>query len=190
MRQNTRPYVSSLCFHLYERSIHPELFTVVRRAEVNEPAYRATLWITGHSHALSLRADGETLTEILAPPCAPLPRLGLKSTVDLGRIPRDEVVRTGGGIRYRASVRLESYSAQGYREAQAELLEGRHDGPHRLKCFFPDPDAQGDAPSPSVTPFSLIDYRARPRRLEVTSVHACPEEHAVLVVESRFELAP
>ncbi len=186
MQQNTRPHVSSLCFHLYERSIHPELFTVVRRAEVTEPAYRATLWITGHSHALALRADGETLTEILAPPGAPLPRLGLKSTIDLGRVPRDDVVRLGGGIRYRASVRLESYSAQGYREAQAELLEGRHDGPQRLKGFFPDPETPGDG---AFTPFALVDYRVRPRRLEVTSVHACPEEHAILVVDSRFEVA-
>ncbi|MGH7298224.1 MAG: hypothetical protein ACRELB_25015, partial [Polyangiaceae bacterium] len=71
LRNHARTCVAELRYHLFERSIHPELVTVVRRAFVREAAYHAAIAITGQSHLIAVRGDGETLTEVVAPPGAP-----------------------------------------------------------------------------------------------------------------------
>jgi hypothetical protein len=186
-----RTRASDLRFHLYERSIHPELFEVLRRAEVIEGAYRAVLQITGQSHILTVRTEGETITEVLAPPEAPLPRAGIRSSVQLARHARDEVVRTGGALHYRGSFRVETYAPAEFRERAARILAS--DSFERIKVFFDDEpfDRRGaESGSAELAPFALMDFRHKGRRLDVVSVHAYPHELTIVQVETRVEAAP
>jgi hypothetical protein len=183
-RNHARTRAGDLRFHLFERSIHPELFAALRRADVHEPAYRATLAITGQSHVIAARAGEETLVEVLAPPEAPLPRRGLRSSIQISRASRDEVTREDGALRYRGAYRVESYTPAEYRAAAARLLA--IDPFERIKAFFDDDDARA-ASGASDAPFALIDFRPGARRLEILSVHAYPHELAIVYVETRFD---
>src|SRR5688500_18437977 len=105
-RNYARTRAADLRYHLFDRSVHPELFDVLRRAEIGEADYRATLVITGQSHVVSMRVGAETVTEVIAPPGVPLPRAGLRSSIQLTRGARDEVTRVEGAIHYRGSFRV------------------------------------------------------------------------------------
>ena len=188
--KNTRTRAADLRFHLYERSVHPELLEVIRRAEVNGQAFRAMLAITGQSHVLAVRAGGETLTEVVAPPDALLPRAGIRSFVELGRTPHSVVTRSDGSIRYRGVFRVETYRPAEYREIAGRILaSGSFE---RIQAFF-DEESQ-PAPQASVgcdcIPFALIEFSHRARRLEALSVHAYPYELTIVHVETRIDVGP
>ncbi len=190
MREHARVRAADLRYHLFDRSVHPELYEVLRRAELEEKAYRAVLSITGQSHVISVRSGGETVTEILAPPEVSLPRIGLRSSVQLGRTSREEVTRMDGPIHYRTAFRVETFPPAAYRDMQQVLLSA--EAFQRIKLFFDT----GETPAPGVpldpsrdfTPFALIDFRHKPRRLDVLSVHASPADLTIVTVDSRFEI--
>ncbi len=158
---------------------------MVRRAEAAGRGWRATLQITGQSHAIAVRAGGETLTQVLAPPGAPLPRCGLRASIQIARHGRDEILRVEGALHYRASFRAEMFAPADFRERAAALLSG--DSMDRIKAFFDD-DESGKPPE--LAAFALIDFRSRPRRLDVVAVHAYPHELAIVRVDARFDVAP
>src|SRR3954471_20910908 len=133
---HSRVKAADLRFHLFERSIHPELFEVLRRAEIEEAGYFASLVISGQSHVLTVRSGGETLTEVVARADASLPRIGARSAVQLGRCGREEVRRAEGAIKYAASVRVEKYVPAEYRRLTTHILAANPF--ERLKAFFDD----------------------------------------------------
>jgi hypothetical protein len=186
-----RVKAADLRFHLFERSIHPELFEVLRRAEIEEAGYFATLVISGQSHVLSVRSGGETIAEVVARADASLPRIGARSAVQLGRCGREEVRRAEGPIKYAASVRVEKYVPAEYRRLTGHILAANPF--ERLKVFFDDEAAGGvravDDAGVEEIPFALMDFRHSPRKLEVASVHACPHELTIVHVETRVEVA-
>jgi hypothetical protein len=183
----TRP--ADLRFHVYDRSVHPELYTALRRADIVEPAYRAVVAITGQSHLVAARAGRETITEVLAPPDAVLPRLGVRSSMQISRASQDEVTRVEGALHYHGAYRVEAYTPAEMRDVVAALLE--RDRFERLKMFF-DEDAAADPAldAAGFAPFTLIDFHRRPRRLDVKSIHAYPHELQIVYVETRIDVAP
>jgi hypothetical protein len=184
---HARTRVTDLRFHVFARPVHPELFEVLRRAEVRERAYCASIAITGQSHAITVRAGMATIVEVVAPPDAPLPRAGERAAAPLAPGARDEVTIEASGIRYRSSLRALVLAPEEYREAiDAALATDRLE---RLKAFF-DADPQMPAMSgfADLTPFALADFRARPRRLDVTTIHADPHASTIVRVETRIEI--
>lgn len=178
-----------LRFHLFERSIHPELFQALRRVDIDEGGYRAALVISGQSHVIAVRAAGETVTEVVAPADLCLPRIGVKAAVQLGRAAREEVRRDEGRIRYSAALRVETHAPAAYREAAARLLA--EDRLERIKAFFDDDcDARAgkSAAQGDLLPFALIDYRRGPTGLVVSWAHACPHELAIVLGETTIGL--
>jgi hypothetical protein len=180
-----------LRFHLFERSVHPELFTALRRADVAATGYHASIVISGQSHIVSVRAGSETVTEVVAPSDASLPRIAARALVPLGRLAREEVRKDDGAVRYASLVRVERHAPAAYKDLAARLLA--RGGLDRIKAFFDDDlgfttNAAGASRGPEVTPFALIDWRRARGAIEVTSVHACPHELTIVEVESRFEV--
>jgi len=189
---DARVKAQDLRLQLFERSVHPELFTALRRADLSGAGWRASLVISGQSHVVAVRAGKETVTEVMAPRDAALPRLGAHAHIPLGRISSEGIRRDDGRIRYASEVRVERLDAAAYRERTARLLA--RNGLDRLKAFFDDDlgfttGAHGSARAPELVPFALIDWHAGDAgRLDVASVHACPHELTVVEVESRFEV--
>lgn len=190
---HARVKAQDLRFHLLERSVHPELFDVLRRADLSGEGWRASLAITGQSHVVAVRAGRETVTEVVAPAGAGLPRISTRASVPLGRILCEEVRREEGAIRWGSRVRVERHAPAEFRDRAARLLAGQ--SLDRLKAFFDEDlgfttNAAGAARAPEMVPFALMDFRHDPRgRLEVVSVHACPQELVMVEVETRVEVA-
>lgn len=180
-----RVLAKDLRFHLFERSVHPELFDVLRRAEVRGPGWVADIVISGQSHVVALRTRRETVTQVVAPADACLPRIAEKATVPLGRAAYEELRRDEGAIRYAATVRVDRHTPAEYRRETARLLSANV--LDRLKVFF---DEEGGASTRSLemTPFALVDFRRVGAGLEVVTVHACPHEGVVVRVDTRFHV--
>jgi hypothetical protein len=189
---DSRVKAQDLRFHLLERSVHPELFATLRRADVGGPGWSASLVISGQSHIVAVRTERETVTEVVAPSNASLPRVGVRALVPLGRLVREEVLREEGRVRYASVVRVERHAPAAYRDLATRLLA--RNLLDRRKAFFGDDkgftsSAACAARDPEGTPFALMDWRCEARGwLEVSSVHACPHELTIVEVESRFEM--
>ena len=54
---------SQLAFHLYARSLHPELFDVGEEREIWRDDYRVVFRLTGAGHVVTFQAHRRTLTE-------------------------------------------------------------------------------------------------------------------------------
>ncbi len=59
-----RPDVANLVFHLFGRSVHPELFTVYAKAELRHQNYAAIIRICDAGHILSFRHKEQVLSEV------------------------------------------------------------------------------------------------------------------------------
>lgn len=184
MNNHARVKAADLKLWLFERSVHPELFDAIRRVDLERSGWRASLVISGQSHVIAVRSGGETLTEVVAASGAALPRIGARTTVQLGRERADRVVRReDGAIRYSARVSVARLGAAEYREVVDRLIAEKR--LERLQAFFDDdPPLSGDTP----LPFALMDFHPGARRLDVASVHACPRELAIVRVETEVEV--
>ena len=69
--------VSELNFSLFQRPLHPELFTIHARRHIKTERYEATIWATGGSHVVSLSEGDVCLTELISTPGQLLPKRGL-----------------------------------------------------------------------------------------------------------------
>ena len=70
---SVRPDAHELVFHLFGRSVHPELLDVRAEAEIWHEGYSASLQLCDSGHVVSLRVRGETVTEVTSARRHPLP---------------------------------------------------------------------------------------------------------------------
>jgi len=69
--------VGELVFSLYQRPLHPELFTIYATRQIKTEQYEAVIWITNCSHVVSVFAQDMCLTELINAPDQTLPQRGL-----------------------------------------------------------------------------------------------------------------
>ena len=69
-----RPKVTDLTFHLFGRSVHPELFDACASRVVERSNYRIQINITSVGHLISFLREGLIVTEVCASPHQPLPQ--------------------------------------------------------------------------------------------------------------------
>lgn len=175
-----RPNVTDLMFQVLERSVHPELLTVFAQRSFSGPAYRADVRICQAGHAVSLRRDGRTITEVAAPRDQLLPRQGRSFAQRLSGS-RHRSVRFPGGLQYEASFHVERLEPDLFLNFHRELQVDA--GRVELAHAFP----AGTRFSPE--PLSLIRADAQPDSLLIHAYHTFPEECAVVKSQSLFELA-
>lgn len=63
---SVRPKITELKFHLYARSVHPELIDAFVTREVERQNYRLRIHITSAGHLITFEHDGFILTEVSA----------------------------------------------------------------------------------------------------------------------------
>ena len=66
--------VGELVFSLYQRPLHPELFTIYASRQIKTEQYEAVIWVTNCSHVLSVFAKDMCLTELINAPDQMLPQ--------------------------------------------------------------------------------------------------------------------
>lgn len=174
-----RPSSSGLVFHVYGRSVHPELFYVFAEKELWRDAYRAVIRICDAGHIVDFRYDNTTVTEVTATRQQSLPQK--KRFLDKRlRGSRDESFRFENGLQYQVSYQLEQLDPEVYINFHEELLLdcGRVAVAHRF------PSANRFSPEP----LSLVRADANYDSLLIHAYHTFPESYSVVKTQSLFEL--
>ena len=171
--------LSSLRFLLYDRPLHPELFDIYHDHHLVKKGYEAQIWVTGCTHVIGFYRDGLSLVQLTADAEALLPHRGLLLEMPF-RGERDHECKRAEGINYMMNFQVESMSPMVYSKTHHDLA--RQGTRHGL--FVPFPMWM----SRSLTPFTYIDYEAKPNELHVFAFHAFPEELTMVRTQSLFEL--
>lgn len=173
--------ISSLRFLLFSRPLHPELFDIYCDHRIVKPSYEAQIWVTGCTHVIGFYRGDTSLVEVTADAAGMLPTRGLELELPF-RGERDHERKQIGGINYMMNFQVETMSPMVYTKIHHDLAsQGAHRG-----LFVPFPQWMTRAP---LTPFSFIDYTARPNELHVFTFHAFPEDLTLVKTQSIFELA-
>jgi hypothetical protein len=172
--------VGSLRFFLYDRPIHPELFDIYHDHHIVKNGYEAQIWVTGCTHVIGFYRDRSSLVEVTADAEKILPQRGRLLELPF-RGERDHERKRAEDISYMMSLQVESMSPAVYSRTHHDLARiGAQRG-----LFVPFPMWM----SHSLTPFTFIDYEARPNGLHVFAFHAFPSELTIVKTQSIFELA-
>jgi len=171
--------LSSLRFYLYDRPLHPELFDIYQDHHIVKNGYEAQVWVTGCSHVIGFFRDRLALVELIADADAELPERGRLVELPF-RGERDHECKRAEGINYMMNFQVETMSPSVYSRTHHDLA--RHGG--RRGLFVPFPMWMAN----SLTPFTYIDYEAKPNELHVFAFHAFPEELTMVKTQSIFEL--
>ncbi|HUT58964.1 MAG TPA: DUF2617 family protein [Phycisphaerae bacterium] len=171
--------IGSLRYYLYDRPLHPELFEIYHDHHVIKPAYEAQIWVTGCTHVIGFYREKLSMVEVIADADTELSERG--RLLDLAfRGERDHERRRAGGINYMMNFQVESMSPTVYSQTHHELARlGTQRG-----LFVPFPMWMAR----SLTPFTYIDYDAKPNELHVFTFHAFPEDLTIVKTQSIFEV--
>jgi hypothetical protein len=121
-----------------------------------------------------------SLVEVTADSGEDWPQRGLLVELPF-RGERDHEVKRAEGINYMMNFQVETMSPRVYSKTHHDLA--RHG--QRRGLFVPFPKWMANL----LTPFSYIDYEAKPNELHVFAYHAFPEDLTIVKTQSIFELA-
>jgi hypothetical protein len=174
-----RPNVSELLFHVFERSLHPELFDIHRTAQIRQANFQATIRICDAGHVVQFASRESIVTEVLASRVQPLPT---RMQIIERRIKasRDETLRLSSGLAYHTSFQIEKLNPEQFLNMHEELLLDCQRAPIS-HCF----EAQNRLAPAAL---SFIQTDVWPHSLLVHSFHTYPEECAIVKTQSLFEL--
>jgi len=171
--------IGTLRYYLYDRPLHPELFDIYHDHHIVKPAYESQIWVTGCTHVIGFFREGQSLVEVIADAEAELPTHGRQLELPF-RGERDHERKKTGGIHYMMNFQVETMSPTIYSRTHHDLARmGTRRG-----LFVPFPMWM----SRGLTPFTYIDYSAKPNELHVFAFHAFPEDLTIIKVQSIFEL--
>lgn len=173
-----RPNVTEIVFHLYGRSVHPELFEVYAETVVAQHEFQARLRICEAGHTVSVTYRNETITEVTTSSNTQLPKRKRVLEHKL-RGYRDQSHQFEHGVQYHTSFQLERLDAEIFRGFHQELV-GDCD---RADIAYQFPIGSRLNPGP----LSLIRTDVGPQSLLVHAYHTFPDECAVVKTQSLFE---
>ena len=156
---NTNVIVSELTFTLYQRPLHPELFSIYEKRVIKTDKYEALIWATGGSHVVSVFANDLCLSELISTPTQLLPRRGLIERFRFTTGQRNHKCTLARGLSYMTDFQVEKMSPNLYRQSHIDLERfARNRG---IFVKFPKLAVGG------LEPFSYIDFEARRDELHI-----------------------
>ena len=173
-----RPDVSDLVFHLFHRSVHPELFDIRVAGTIMLEEYEALICLCDAGHFISFRCGDQTVTEVLAANGHLLPhRKRLYGRKMHGS--RNESRVFEDGLRYQTCFQAETLDAEVFARTHEELS---------LDCLKADlafqfPPSNRLAPAP----LSLVRIDAQNNGLLLHVYHTFPGCRSVVRTQSLFE---
>ena len=130
---SVRPKVAELAFHVFSRSLHPELYTVHKTRRIERSQYHAKIDITNCGHVITWLCNqdnssgGLTVCEVATSAHQPVPkRRCLLSKALKGS--RSERVKCRGGISYRTHFQLEPVEPDLFWMVQQQLGDSPTEG--------------------------------------------------------------
>ncbi len=170
--------ISELAFSLYQRSLHPELFTIHAKRHLKTEKYETFVWATGCSHVVSVFTRDLCLSELISLPGQMLPKRGLIERFQF-RGQRNHKCTLSRGLSYMTDFQVEKMSPNLYQQSYIDLQRfARNRG---MFVRFPKSTVEG------LEPFSYIDFEARQDELHVHTFHAFPEQVTIIKTQSLFD---
>ncbi|OYP34416.1 DUF2617 family protein [Rhodopirellula sp. MGV] len=178
---SVRPKVAELSFHVFSRSLHPELYTVHRTRRIERTAYQAQISITNCGHVITWNRAGDgpvTICEVATGAHQPLPtkRCLIKRPL---KGSRTEKFVCQSGVSYRTHFQLEPVSPDLF------FMVGQQLGKQPVEGLLHTFDSSGRM---SFGALSYINVECRQRSMLVQAVHTFPDDYAIVKVESLFSL--
>jgi len=174
-RPKTDVAIDELAFSLFQRSLHPELFTIYARRTIRTENYQADIWATGCSHVLMVQANDACISEVISAPGEPLPKRGLVERFQF-RGKKKHQCLLSKGISYMTDFQVEKMGPDIYLRSQADLKNfSRNRG---MYVRFPKNE------STDLLAFSYVDFEARRNELHVHTFHGYPEQGTIIKTQS------
>jgi hypothetical protein len=174
-----RPKVASLAFHVFGRSVHPELFQIHRTRFIERTNYKARIDLTSDGHIVQFNNHKVTTTEIASTINQKLPQrrriLGKKI---IGK--RTDGFEGRQGVSYTTEYELETVGADLFQMVQKNLAAEQSE--YDLLQIF---DAQGRLGLGAV---SFIHVESRSKSLTVQCLHTFPDDEAIIKSFSTFSV--
>jgi hypothetical protein len=175
---SVRPKVAELAFHVFSRSLHPELYAQHKTRRIERSEYEARVDITNCGHVVTWNTGSLTVCEVATSAQQPLPKRRCLLSKPL-KGSRTERVECKGGIGYRTHFQLESVNPDMFWMVQQQLGKGPTEG--LLHTF----DASGRM---ALGALSYLNIETRRRSMLVQAIHTFPDDYAIVKVESLFSL--
>ncbi|MEZ6139320.1 MAG: DUF2617 family protein [Zavarzinella sp.] len=175
----TRPNAETVRFHLFSRSLHPELLEPLAVQQFRRDEYHLQLVLTTTGHYWSWTSpSGLQLSEMLAVQDFPLPQRG---RVCRHRFEGEfsDSFRISPEIVYQTSLQREEQSSPVFRKIHEELLA---DGQNRGLIYHFHADQRF-----ALAPLSLVTVDGCVDCLHINAFHTFPEEGIILKTMSMIE---
>ena len=179
---SVRPKVAELAFHVFSRSLHPELYTVHKSRRIERSRYQARIDITNCGHVITWMSgcdepsSGLTVCEVATGAHQPVPKRRCLLTKAL-KGSRSERVKCRGGVSYRTHFQLEPVEPDLFWMVHQQLGNSPTEG--LLHNF----DASGRM---ALGALSYINVETREKSMMVQAIHTFPDDYAIVKVESLF----
>lgn len=177
--ESIRPSISETSYRLFDRPLHPELFSPAVTGRVKTSKYDMSVGICQGGHYLQVVSGGKSMVEVTAPDSQVLATYGLQQTYFFSD---DElVVETETPLAYYFAGQVDAVDYSIFTRVQLELeaavpksfLAWQFPPRHRL---LPGP-------------LTLIQMEGNERMLTVHTFHTFPEDLVILRTQSLFDLA-
>jgi hypothetical protein len=172
-----RPDVSQLSLHVFERTVHPELFDVYAETHIAGQGFEAVLRICVAGHVVEFRHGERRVTEVIGSLDQILPQRG-RSLVQKLRGGRDLDVEADG-VAYCCSAHVEQLEPEVFDEVQGELQADA--GKALLAYQFPTRHRLDSGA------LSVMQAEAAGSSLIIHAFHTFPESRSVLRTQSLFD---
>jgi len=176
---SVRPKVAELAFHVFGRSLHPELYVQHKSRRVERTHYEAQVEITSCGHVVTWKSGGVTLCEVATSAHQPLPKKRRLISQPL-KGSRTERSSCKDGVQYRTHFQLDRVKADLFWMVQQQLGAEQTEG--LLHAF----DSSGRM---ALGAMSYVGIETRNRSMRIQAIHTFPDDHAIVKVESLFSLA-
>ncbi|MCZ2344424.1 MAG: DUF2617 family protein [Bacteroidales bacterium] len=176
-----RPRLADVVYRLYDRPLHPELFTALATRRVNRDGFHLTVQITPTGHTLEWCRGDTHLLEVLATQDQELPEAGRQLAFRFAGASRGKC-RIGTAINYQVNLQAEFLAPEVFLHVHEELA---HDGPRRGLVFHFRPHNRL-----GLTPLGLVSVETIPTGLAIACFHTFPEEFAIIRTQSLIEPIP
>ena len=177
---SVRPKITELNFHLFARSIHPELFEVCARRVLERENYTLMLNITTDGHAISFVHNSMVLTEVSAGAHHPLPagQVLISHPIE-GKL--DDLSTNHNRIEYQSQVQSECVPPKTFVTIKQQLDQ-------KIECEGLIHRFQSNGRI-AFGAISYINVQAFRHHVKVRTFHTFPDTCTVIKSDTRFSLA-
>lgn len=174
----TRPDVADLIFHVYDRSIHPELIQLHDELSVVEDDFTCAVKLHDAGHLIEFQHGDLLISEVVSSCHHPLPRHGLELEHTL-RGYRDSEMELDDLLNYQSSFQVERLDSEIFLNFHQELQSD-----FRRSCLAREYPGQGRF---TPGPISLIRTESSVDSFLIHAFHTYPEDCSVVKTQTLIE---